>query len=106
MSIKITTNNLPRPLVSWFDIPVDARNKFDYLDAGEKESDRFVFAYGQWHDFADTQPIGTGPFCFCPPPGSPLNKWHAILTDSAFTGIVFRIADEFVVAGFAQDISG
>lgn len=91
--MRITSNYHVRELRCWNDLPVDQQEFFDYLDDEEKWDDRFVFAYGSWHDVFDAQVIGHDPrpgWDFPASEDSPLREWDAIATDSAFSGVVFR----------------
>lgn len=99
--IRVVTNGQRRPLVSFFDLPVGARADFDYLDEDEHFNERFVLYRGSWFDTRDVQIInGRGMGDFPVMPDSPLFTWHAVQTDSMWTGTVFRFPDdETVVVG-------
>lgn len=119
--MSITTNNHPREIVSFVDLVhqmSDAeiskfKDDFDYIDfndvagddwSDEAYSDRFVMAYGSWHDINDVQLIESSlnpsgmraPFSFVVDPDHVLHGWTAISTESHGTGLVFKVAhDDF-----------
>lgn len=99
--MKITTDNKPRVLVCWHDIPYEVRRDFEYIDNDDRYSERFVKYKGEWYDAHDTQRIGISSTHDFPmgwamyvEPDDPLAQWHAILTVTFFSGIVFRFCDE------------
>lgn len=95
----LTTNGHIRPLVAWFDLPLDKAAEFDYASIDlEIEVPRFVQYRGNWYDVRDAQVINDGPFGFPAPPGHPLHGWHRVQTDSAFTGIAFKFPDPDLMA--------
>lgn len=101
-NIKIHTNNQPRPLVSVNEIPIEFRDEFDYIY--DKDQQSLVKYKDYWYDAYDTQKIhvGTGdPFGMVVDKGSPFADWHAITSESFFSGVLFRFLDdgERVVVG-------
>lgn len=83
MTITIKTNNRPRPLVSWHDLPEKERDYFDYLDEDDKFSERFVHYKGWWYDAGDMMRVDT----------DTLKGWHAYQGDSYFSGVVIKLVD-------------
>lgn len=84
----IKTNNIPRELVSWFDMPADeAQEWFSYVDEDERYSPRFVQYRGSWYDvndFESTRSLGTP---------HPFKVWDGYQSESFFSGILVRYVD-------------
>ena len=101
--MNIITNNRPRPLQSFFDLPEKARAEFDYLTEDHERFDlRFVQYKGDWYDVADTQVIRTGPgalmgWAYTVEKDSPLADWDGITSDSFFSGVLFKWANDYDV---------
>ena len=99
--MKITTNNVPRPLVMGMDVPATIMDSgFDYVPEDDRYSERFFCYRGSWYDLHEFVRIqlrgaaGFNPMCHTAEPGEPLASWHAIQTDSYFSAIVIRLADD------------
>ena len=106
--MKITTNNKPRQMVSFFDLPLKAQSDFDYIEGDDKYPNRFVSYKGNFYDVYDTQRIeidtGTnGRFmghCVTCSPDSILAKWDSVISESAWSGMLFKLTeDDGVVCG-------
>ena len=107
MSLKITTNNVPRDIIESHQLTEKERKEFDYLDweAIERGEDSayFVRYRGELYSLSDFVRIvprsgNVGPMGLTYPvdDASELSKWDGILTDSFFSGIVLRYCrDEF-----------
>lgn len=82
-TLRIITNNHPRELVSWHELPAGvAAEWFDYVtDEDERYSPRFVQYRGSWHDTSD---------CDGRAPQEAFPGWDLYQSDSFFSGIVFR----------------
>lgn len=101
----ITTNNRERPLLTYEQLPVSARDMFDYmLDARGVPSEdsytpRFVRAYGSYYDTLESVPA---------PDSYRARGWNTVMTESAFHALVFRWFDadgyalDGVVVGWTQ----
>lgn len=112
--MTITTNHQHREIVSFFDLIhtmseteiASFKDQFDYISfetgddwSEEAFSERFVKAYGSWHDIEDVQLIESSlnptgmhhPFSFVVDPDHELHGWTAISTESHGSGIVFKI---------------
>lgn len=108
--MSITTNNHRRDIHSLWSMNLRAPElkKFmddhDYIDweANDEEAwheERWVKAYGSWHDINDVQLIESSlnpsgmrrPFSFVVDPEHELHGWTAISTESHGSGIVFKI---------------
>lgn len=106
-AVSVKTNGHARDLLSLDQLPADARRDFDYVDP-EDGGYRFVQYRGSWYDVNDTQVIGTDNrvgWGYAVSDESPLARWDSILTDSAFSAVVFRYVPdtqyEQVVVGLA-----
>ena len=99
-TLKITCNKRKRDCVIYAELPEKAQRDFDYA----KDDDwtlRFVKYKGQWIDVQDVQAIRIedgGPRTFdwamYVSPDSPFAPWHAITSDSAFSGLLIRYCDD------------
>lgn len=103
--MNITTNNKPRALVCLADLPAKAQADFDYIEKDGDYTARLVNYRGAWYDVLDTQfitrearyPMG---WAVVVAEASPLADWHSIISETYFSGIVFRWgADDTVVVG-------
>ena len=110
MGYQLVTNNQPRPLLSFSELPANARSDFDYIEDDDYCTPRFVKYRNVWYDANDTQriepdngrshPVG---WAMRVHPGEPLAQFDSIVTDSYFSGVAFRFADHFesvVIAHF------
>ena len=107
--ITVITNNVPRPMYSYYELPDEVQAEFDYVrgdsDISAQQVPRFVQYKNEWLDVADVQHIRTGDgmlvgWSMQVPPDSPLAKWDGIVSDSYFSGTLFRLVDEeYVVVG-------
>jgi len=108
MGYKLTSNWQYRDLVCLADLPEKDQKEFDYIDDSEKYSLHFVHYRGAWYDVNDSQRIeverrdtdrlGWSHYVH---PGEPLAHFDAIITDSYFSGVVFKLSDdgESVIVG-------
>lgn len=100
--MQIITNNRPRPMVCAADLPAKVQDDFDYVKWEEGYEPRFVQYKGVWYDVYDTQTIRTASGA---PMGwgmvvekdSPLASWHGIVSDSFFSGVLFKLCDDDTV---------
>ena len=93
--MNIITNNRPRMLLTWAELPEGiGESEFDYVDDADRYAPRFFNYKGAWHDAFEFEYISDQP-CY-----APLRGWVAVQTDSFFSGIVLRwFDDEFVIVG-------
>lgn len=97
--LKIITNNQPRPAACWRDLDAKWQKEFDYVE--DSDQPRFVRYNGEWYDAVDAQRITTSHrhapmgWDMHVEPESPLAKWHAIASDSYFSGMLFRFGTDF-----------
>ena len=99
MSIQVITNHQPRWLVHKIDMPEKARADIDYVE--DDCSERFVQYKGVWYDVYDTQsiqvtsehhlPMG---WAFYVEPGHPFAPYTAVLSDTYFSGVLFKLVDD------------
>lgn len=108
--MKVTTNNVPRGLVSLAELPAGvAASEFDYVDADDAHGPRFFRYRGAWYDVQEFVRIvkrshATG-WAHGVDDGSPLLAWDGVATDSAFSATLVRYADndgERVIVGRAS----
>ena len=105
-NLTIITNNKPRELVSFLDLPVQDRKDFDYIEEDDEYSIRFVQYKGAWYDVHDAQFIAVRRTNR--PMGwevrveseDPLARWDAIVSETFFSGVLFKfVDDEQVIVG-------
>ena len=103
--MNITTNNHQRALVCIADLPAKAQADFDYVMGDDRYTARLVNYRGAWYDVHDTQAIRTRPdhpmgWAMVVAEDSPLADWHSIISETYFSGIVFRlVGDDEVIVG-------
>jgi hypothetical protein len=98
--LTIITNNVPRNLTDDYELSPEERKEFDYLnwdkiEAGEDSATFFRYK-GQLYDLGEFETTRLMPEF------SPIRKWHGYHSDSFFSGIVVRYAneDQIVVGRF------
>lgn len=96
--LTIITNNVPRFTVDAYELTLEERKEFDYLnwEAIEKGEDSATFFRykGEVYDLGEFQ-VSRGM-----PGFSPLCNWDGYHNDSFFSGIVVRyVDDESIVVG-------
>lgn len=102
-NVKITTNNIPREMMTFNELPSHVREDFDYVK--DYDTRQFVFYRGSYYDVHDTQGIttirgGKMGWDMVVENDSPLAKWRGIISETYFSGIVFRVTpDGGVVVG-------
>lgn len=90
--MNIITNNIPRPLACFLDLPEKARKEFPYLGEADAYDYRLVQYKGVWYDVWDSMR--------CPGAEAPeatrnaFAGWDGYVSDSFFSGVLFRFADE------------
>lgn len=99
--MKIRTNNHLRPIVDAWDLPIEARSEFDYLDwsaieRGE-ESASFVRYGGQWHDLGEFSRIIAPDAARMHPmecAAPEFQGWSGYRSDSFYSGVLVRYVDD------------
>jgi hypothetical protein len=85
--MNVTTNNKPRPLLTWEDIPVAHRETWlDYVEEGERQDHRF-FKYGDWW-------FDTHEFCLARGDLAQLG-WAVWQTQSAFDAVLVKYSEDY-----------
>lgn len=86
--MKVTTNNIPRPMVCLADLPAKTQLDFDYVREQGDYSERFVQYKGCWYDVYDSQSV-TRELGF-----NQFKGWHGVVSDSFFSGVLFKLVDD------------
>lgn len=98
--MEITTNNVPRELVALVDVPAEERSDFDYIDEDDAYSPRLFRYKDSWYDSGEfcaitpASELTANPYIHRVSEDSPLLAWHGIQTDSFFSAVVLRYADD------------
>lgn len=101
--MNIITNNKPRALACLAELPDNVRAEFDYV--GDEFDARFINYKGAWYDVLDAQfitrearhPMG---WAMVVAETSPLASWHMIVSETFFSGVLFRWgAEDTVIVG-------
>ena len=88
--VTIITNNVPRNLLYWYELTAKEQAEFDYLDTDSKQQDaNFVRYKGATYHLEDTEYVDTS-HNFA---DHPFKAWHSKVSDSFFSGVLFRYAD-------------
>ncbi|HEY2530254.1 MAG TPA: hypothetical protein VGJ20_20350 [Xanthobacteraceae bacterium] len=89
--LTIKTNNVPRNLLRWYELTDKERAEFDYLDTEDKQMECEFVRYRAWvYDLGDVERIDD--YARHEPK---FRKWHGIVSDSFFSGVVFRYTADF-----------
>lgn len=97
MTLRIRTNGRKRPLYTVAELPHKLQADFSYISVTDS-SRRIVLYKGTLYDVMDTQriytaPRDTTPFGWRVLADSPFAGWHAALSETYSSGVVFRLAD-------------
>lgn len=79
--MKITTNNQPRELVAFEDLPESERENFDYVAGKGRFVPRFFCYRGAWYD--------VGEFV-----RAEIASWDGVQSDTYFSGVLIRYVDD------------
>lgn len=102
-SLEITTDGVWHELRTRHELPLAAQREFDY--APESDEPRFVLVGDDWYDTLDTQRISTQTgaqmgYAIVVKPEDPLAQWDAIVTESYWSGKLFKFgSDDTVMVG-------
>jgi hypothetical protein len=95
VSVKVTTNNVPRDLISFDDLTPDERKDFDYIQDDYRGHVRFFRYKGEVYDTDDCE--------VSPSPQPWLANWSGYFSETFFSGVVFKYVPdtdwEVVVVG-------
>ena len=99
MATVIRTNNQPRELVCFYELPESAREEFDYVNEEEHHSPRFFRYRGAWYDTGEFQYIPAS----LPPNLAFMRDWHGQQSESYFSAVLIRYSQDFesVTVGLA-----
>lgn len=95
--MQIITNNVPRVLVAFADLPIKAQADFDYVEELAWFDPRFVQYKGCWYDVDDTQGVrySRGGSAM-----TEFNGWDLFVSETFFSGVLFRLVeDDQVIVG-------
>ena len=97
--MNIITDNKWRPLAALADLPAKAMKESEYIDEDSIYDLRFVKYKGVWYDVRDTQRITVGNsfrgWDMYVTKDHPFAKWSAVISDSFFSGILFKFDKYF-----------
>ena len=79
--LTILTNNQPRELVCYFDVPKEKRSDFDYIEENDRYTARLAPYKGEFYDVDDCEPVGNIEH---------FNDWHGYFSETFFSGVLFR----------------
>lgn len=91
MPYTLKTNNKPRPLASFNDLPQAERGRFEYVDEEDRDSPRMFLYRGSWYDAEDFE---------CAPHDVAALGFDGVQADSMFSAVVLRYFD---CEGYAYD---
>lgn len=104
--IEVRTNWIPRDLLCLDELPEKAQADFDYIKGDERYIPHLVKFKGEYYDVYDTQYIKVGSvqtrigWEMVVPPEHPFAKWDSVISDSYFSGLLFKVTlDDRVVVG-------
>lgn len=84
--MRVITNNQPRRLHLLAALPPRVQREFEYISIDD-DLPRMVLYKGVWYDVVDSQT----PYTL--PAENPLHQWDGFISDSFFSGVVFKFAD-------------
>ncbi len=97
IDLTVTSDFTPIALVTFNELPEEARSDFDYVDPEGHDYKRFALFKGCWYDTSDVQsirvregqdmPMGWAMYVG---PDHPFAKWDAIVSESFFSGALIR----------------
>ena len=98
--MKIKTNNVPRDLLSGYELTAKEKEELDYIENIDDCFNQFFRYRGEIYDTQEFVRIErrsqlSNPFCHGVDDDSQLLKWHGIQTDSFFSGVVIRYTEDF-----------
>jgi len=92
VSLTIVTNNVPREVLYGYELSAEERAEFDYIDwvaveAGTGDIGEFVRYKGTLYDLGDV--MSTREILASGEAGE-LRRWDGYVSDSYFSGVLFR----------------
>ena len=105
--MNITTNHCSYFLTEWHELPRLIQLDFDYVEGDDRFTPRFIRYKDVWYDTHDAQRIvirraGTDRmgWAFYVDQNDPLAKWDAIISETFFSGVLFKfVEDDRVICG-------
>lgn len=93
--MKITTNNQPRALVAFHDLPENEKTGFDYIEGEDRFYPRFFNYKNAWYDSGEFVRIierrdAYNGWAHQVDNDSPLLAWHGIQTETHFSGVLIK----------------
>ena len=85
--------------MAFCDLPLSIQSDFDYIEKDDMYNDKFVQYKGRYYDVFDSQSIictdSTSPmgFAMVVQSDSPLAKYNAIVSESYFSGVLFKLSN-------------
>lgn len=96
-NLTVESDGVVRELVPFGALPASVQADFDYITEDDQWHDRFVFYRDSWYDTSDVQSIRVSKVQDRPmgwamyvDPDSPFAAWHAVISETFFSGILFR----------------
>lgn len=91
--MRITTNNNRRPVINAWELTETERKEFDYIDwkrveSGENSAGGFIRYQGTLYDLGEFQRTSEMR-------DFSASGWHGYLSDSFFSGLVVKYANDF-----------
>lgn len=99
MTVTVRTNNHPRLVSNFGDLPPAIQAEFDYRDLEDAFHLPFVQYRGVWYDLGDT--VGVGEIGGASADTFP--GWHIYRSDSFSSGVVFKYVNDRGEPDFAGD---
>jgi len=100
MDLEIITNNQYRPLLDWFELSDTERADLDYVDDGFESGPRFfryknaIYDTREFSSIVPSTAVNPHPMHCRVPEDSALIRFHAIQSDSYFSGVLIRYDTE------------
>lgn len=93
MALTVTTNHVPRDVISWYELTDVERSEFDYLNTEERQDESTFFRYkGSVHDLGEfMRDYGMTRGSDLP---ESLFAWDGYRSDSFFSALVVRYVDD------------
>lgn len=90
--MTITTNNIPRKLISGYDLTEKEKLEFDYMDEGELTTGAFFRYRGMVYSMADFMHTTHA-------------DWHGVQGESAFSAVLIRLSADGESVVIAREVA-
>lgn len=94
MSIKVKTNNVPRPIIWGFELTEKEAAEFDYLEGDRLNEAQFIRYQGRLYDLGEFMYIDTRRESL----PAEFKDWHGYQSDSFFSGVLVRYSQDYEAA--------